>query len=33
MKIKEVDNVILAETLVTKHFDADKLTLLQQGQK
>jgi len=32
MKIQELDNVILTETLITKHFETDEPILLQQGQ-
>jgi hypothetical protein len=32
MKIQELDNVILTETLITKHFKTDEPILLQQGQ-
>ncbi len=32
MKIQELDNVILTETLITKHFATDEPILLQQGQ-
>lgn len=32
MKIKELDNVILTETLITKHFETNEPILLQQGQ-
>ena len=32
MEIKELDSVVLTETLITKHFETNEPILLQQGQ-